>query len=71
MTLAEALKLEEEIWNGNLMAYGIGDEDLARLSDLGWRWEAIAVALPAAHVINPNEVEFITSLHKLATEPDE
>lgn len=71
MTLAEALKLENEIWNGNLMAYGIGDEDLARLSNLGWRWAAIAAIFPYSHVINPKEAEFVTTLHKLATEPDE
>lgn len=70
MTLVEALQLENEIWNGNLMAYGIGDEDLALLSDLGWRWEAIATALPEAKVINPKEALFVTELHKLAVEPE-
>ncbi len=71
MTYVEALQLENEIWNGNLMAYGIGHEDLARLSNLGWRWEAIATALPTAKIINPDEANFLTALHKRATEPDE
>lgn len=71
MKLKEALQLENEIWNGNLMAYGIGDDDLARLSNLGWRWETIVAALPTAVIINPMEIEFLTRLHKLATQPDE
>lgn len=71
MSLTEALKLEQEIWNGNLMAYGISDADLVRLSNLGWRWEAIAAALPTAFTRNSMEIEFLVKLHKLATQTDE